>query len=358
MREGLPANRALVMLVYCDLPSCLHANAATRWPINFVNATLFRSYVPAVIVFSALATAADADVLPGVSALSDTVVRESAIAFVNTTISPGLEGATLTVDDGDRESEQVRGSLGFAAEFTIKKHIFNGYWGLALVGGSLKDEFGLTGDAGQPLRLDLTRDVLSLRGSLGLSFPMNKRFKLRPYLSLSVSDLQNEILVDGLVTTSPAGSPSTTVKFNTSAQLLSTTGSVDALYSRWWGDNRLELSAHYHLIYTDAFSEDNPVLQTDAWNDIVQVKSRFSGATNLTALGRSWRWLVYANHTNFLKQDKFSLGYTSLFEFGAGMEWKMNIKPLDWFGWQMLGLRAGVITSKHVEGFNVGLVAR
>jgi len=43
-----------------------------------------------------------ADVLPGVSALSDSVVRESAIAFVNTTTSPGLEGATLTVDDGNR----------------------------------------------------------------------------------------------------------------------------------------------------------------------------------------------------------------------------------------------------------------
>jgi len=89
-----------------------------------------------------------------------------------------------------------------------------------------------------------------------------------------------------------------------------------------------------------------------------KLKSRYSGPTNLTTYGRAWRWLLYANHINFLTQDKFSLGYTSLFEFGAGMEWRMNIKPLDWFGWQMLGLRAGVITSKNVEGFNVGLTAR
>lgn len=212
--------------------------------------------------------ALNADVLPGVSALSDAIVRESAIAFVNTTIPPGLEGATLTVDDGNRDSEQWRSSLGFAAEFTIKNHVFNGYWGLALVGGSLNDRFGVSGDSGQPIQIDLTRDVVALRGSFGLSYPINQYFKLRPYLSLAVSDLQTEILVDGLLSTAPVGNATTTAVFNTSAQMVSTTGSVDALFSRWYGDNRLELSAHYHLIYTDAFSEDNPVLQTDDWSDI------------------------------------------------------------------------------------------
>jgi hypothetical protein len=299
-----------------------------------------------------------ADVLPGLSELSDSVVRESAIAFVNTTISPGLEGATLDVDDGSRQSEQWRSSLGFAAEFTIRKHIFNGYWGLALVGGSLSDKVELTSDDGQPVQLDLTRDVVALRGSFGLSYPVTRYFKLRPYLSLTVSDLQTESRVDDLVSTTPVSSPATTLVFHTSAQMFSTTGSLDALYSRWFGNNRLELSAHYHLIYTDAFSEDNPVLETSAWNDILQLKSRFSGPTNLTSMGRSWRWLLYANHSNFLSQDKVSLGYTSLFEFGAGMEWKMNIKPLDWFGWQMIGFKAGIITSEHVDGYFLGITAR
>ena len=304
-----------------------------------------------------LSSALKAEVLPGLSQLSETIVRESAIAFVNTTTSPGLEGATLTVDDGSRQSDQWRSSLGFAAEFTLKNHIYNGYWGLAIVGGSLNDKTELVADNGQPVQLDLTREVVALRGSFGLSYPVNEYFKLRPYLSLSVSDLQSESIVDGLFTTAPGGAP-TTVVYNTSAQMLSTTGSVDALYSRWYGDNRLELSAHYHLIYTDAFSEDNPVLQTDAWNDVLQLKSRFSGPTNLTSMGRPWRWQFYANHTSFLSQKKISLGYTSLFEFGAGMEWRMNIKPLDWFGWQMLGLKAGIITSEHVEGYFLGLTAR
>ena len=305
-----------------------------------------------------LAFPLQAEVLPGLSELSETIVRESAIAFVNTTTSPGLEGATLNVDDGNRQSEQWRSSLGFAAEFTIKHRIYNGYWGLALVGGSLSDKVQLTSDDGQPVQLDLTRDVVALRGSFGLSYPINRYLKIRPYLSLAVSDLQTESLVDGLVSTAPVAAPSTTIRLNTSAQMLSTTGSVDALYSRWYGANRLELSAHYHLIYTNAFSEDNPVLETEAWNDVLQLKSRYSAPTRLASMGRPWRWLVYANHTNFLSQESISLGYTSLFEFGAGMEWQMNIKPLDWFGWQMVGLRAGVITSSNVEGFNVGLTAR
>ncbi|MGB5276777.1 MAG: hypothetical protein WBO16_13460 [Gammaproteobacteria bacterium] len=317
---------------------------------------IIRKIVLVSTINAVVTPALQADVLPGVSALSETIVRESAIAFVNTTASPGLEGATLSVNDGARE--QWRSSLGFAAEFTLKDYIFNGYWGLALVGGSLNDKFELTGDDGQLVQFDLTRDVVALRGSFGLSFPVNQYLKIRPYLSLSVSDLQTEILVDGLLTTGPIENTTTTAVFNTKAQMLSTIGSVEALYSRWYGDNRLELSAHYHLIHTDSFSEDNPVLQTKALNDVFQLKSTFSGPTGLTSIGRPWRWLAYANHTNFLSQDKFSLGYTSLFEFGVGMEWRMNIKPLDWFGWQMLGLRAGVITSKDVEGFNVGLTGR
>ena len=141
------------------------------------------------------------------------------------------------------------------------------------------------------MHLDLTRDVLALRGSFGVNFPINQHFKLRPYLSLSVSELQTEFLLDDLLTTAPVGSAITTAVFNTSAQMVSTTGSLDAVYSHWYGDKWLELSALYHLIYTDSFSEDNAVLQTDAWNDVLQLKSRYSGPTNLTSTP-NWNRLV------------------------------------------------------------------
>ena len=312
----------------------------------------------ALAIYVLITPVTNAEILPGVSTLSDTVVRESAIAFVNATISPGIEGATLTVDDGNRQSEQWRSSLGFTAEFTIKDHIYNGYWGLALVGGSLDDMVAVTGDAGQPVQLDFTRDVMALRGSFGLSYPMTRYFKLRPYISLSVSDLQTEGTIDGLIATLPGSDPASTTPFKTSAQMLTTSGTLDALYSHWYGNKRLELSAHYTLMYTDAVSEDTPVLETKAWNDILQLKSRFSGPTRLTTSGRPWRWLFYANHVNFLTQEKRSLGYTSLLEFGGGMEWEMNMKPLDWFGWQMIGFKAGVITSTHVDGYFIGMTAR
>jgi len=323
--------------------------------INIVKYFLYNRLLLVLIAGIVISPVLKADIIPGLSEVSESVVRESAIAFVNTTISPGLEGATLTVDDGSRQSDQWRSSLGFAGEFTLKKHVFNGYWGLAIIGGSLSDKAEIIADDGQPVQLDITRDVVALRGSLGLSFPVNENFKIRPYLSLSGSDLQTETIINRLTPISPVASGTTLVS---KAQMLSTTGSVDALYSRWYGDHRLELSAHYHLIYTDAFSEDNPVLQTEAWNDVLQIKSRFSGPTSLTSLARPWRWQLYANHTNFISQNKISLGYTNLFEIGAGLEWRMNIKPLDWFGWQYLGIKGGIVTSKHVEGYVLGLTAR
>ena len=293
--------------------------------------------------------------LSGLSALSESDIQSSAIAFVNTTSSPGLEGATLEVDDTQRDSNQWRSSLGFTAEVTLKDHIFNAYWGLGLVAGSLHDRIQLTADTGEPVLLDMTRDVTSLRGSLGLVFPVNQHFKLRSVLTLAVSDLQTNSIIDGIL---DSNNNPTIQTFDNGAQLASTAGSIDALYWYWFDNYKLELSAHYNVIYTDSFSEDNPILDTHAWDSTAQLKSRFSGPTSLTTKARPWRWLVYANHSNFITQEKTALGYTGLFEIGTGLEWQLNVKPLDWFGWQYIGFSVGVITSRNVDGINVGITAR
>jgi hypothetical protein len=303
------------------------------------------------------------DLISGLSTLSDTDIRNSAIAFVNTSTSPGLEGAILKVDTDTRYSEQSRSSLGFSGEFTIKDHIFNGYWGFAIVGGSLSDKLDLVTDDGEPVMLDVKRDVLGLRGSIGMILPINQHFKLRPYLSLSISDLQTNSIFDGPVTvdfvdTSFCQTSDRLTVCDTSAYMAATSATFDALYSRWFGDNRLELEAQYNLIYTDSISGDNPILNTDAWNHTVQLKSRFSGPASLVTSGRPWRWHVYLDHTNFLGQDKASLGYTGLFEIGTGLLWEMNIKLLDYFGMQSVGINIGVITSRNVEGYNVGLTIK
>jgi hypothetical protein len=296
------------------------------------------------LLMNGIAAAQNESPLSGLSAISESDIRNSAIAFVNTTTSPGLEGATLNVDNGQRSSDQWRSSLGFNAEITLKDYIFNAYWGLGLVGGSLNDRIQLTADNGQPVKLDMTRDIISLRGSLGLVFPINQNFKLRPVLTLAISDLQTITIVDGLLDNN--NNP-TTQTFDNSAQIGSSTGSIDALYWYWYDNYKLELSAHYNLIYTDAFR-----------NQTAQLKSRISGPTTLITSARPWRWQLYANHTNFITQEKTALGYTGLFEIGTGLEWRLNVKPLDWFGWQYIGVSAGIITSRNVEGINVGLTAR
>ena len=319
-----------------------------------------RSLFPVLSLLGSLlmtgsATGQNTTPLDGISDISESDIRNSAIAFVNTTSSPGLEGATLSVDTAERHSEQWRSSLGFNAEVTLKNHIFNAFWGLGLVGGSLNDKIQLTTDNGQPVSLDLTRDIVSLRGSFGLVFPVNEHFKLRPVLTLAVSEVQNTTIADGIL---DDNNNSTTVTFNNNALIGSTTGSIDALYWYWRENYKLELSAHYNLIYSDSFSEDNPILNTQVWNSTAQLKSRISGPTPLISKARPWRWQAYVNHTNFITQNKSALGYTGLFEIGTGLEWQLNVKPLDWFGWQYIGFNVGIITSRNVDGFNVGLTAR
>lgn len=293
--------------------------------------------------------------LEGLSSLSDADIREYAIAFVNMSTSPGLEGITLTVDNDERHSDQWRSSLGFNAEFTIKDHIFNGYWGMAVVGGNLEDTIELIDDNGNPVVLDVTREVVGLRGTLGLSYPIDKYLKLRPFLSLVLSDLQGEVILSDQFV-QDYNLPSN--RFSTSAQMWSAVGSLEALYTRWYGNHQLQLTAQYHINYTDSFSEDNPILDTEAWNDAATLKAILSGPTRLTSTGRPWRWNTYANYTNFLSTNQAALGYDSYLEVGVGLDWEMNIKPLDWFGWQFLGIKAGVIGGENIEGYSVGLTAR
>ena len=307
------------------------------------------------LLINANASAQNSVPLSGLSAISESDIRNSAIAFVNTTSSPGLEGATINVDSANRESDQWRSSLGFTAEITLKDHIFNAYWGLGLVGGSLKDNIQVTADDGRLVELDITRDILSVRGSVGLVFPISQNFKLRPVLTFAVSDMETDSIVDALFDNNNNLAVRT---FQNSAQIASTTGSIDALYWNWFDEYKLDLSAHFNVIYNDSFSDDNPILDTHVWNQTAQIKSRISGPTHLTTSARPWRWLVYANHTNFITHDKTSLGYTGLFDLGVGLEWQLNVKPLDWFGWQYIGISAGIITSRDVEGFNVGITAR
>ncbi len=308
-----------------------------------------------ILFFNGFVAAQDNPPLSDFVDVSETDIRNSAFAFVNTTTTPGLEGATLNVDNNERNSDQWRSSLGFNAEITLQDYIFNGYWGLGLVGGSLVDKIHLIGKDGEVVNIYLRRDIISLRGALGLSFPVTEHFKLRPTLTLAVSDMQTNTSVTGIVDSS--GAPLAIIASN-SAQVISTIGSIDALYWYWHNDYKLELSAHYNLMYTDSFSETEPILDSHAWSQTGQLKSSISGPTSFTFSARPWRWLAYANHTNFITQNNRALGYTGLFEIGAGLEWQLNIKPLDWFGWQYIGFSAGIITSRDVEGFNVGLTAR
>ena len=293
--------------------------------------------------------------MPGLSSITESNIRDAAIAFVNMTTSPGVEGAIINVDNNERVSDQFRSSLGFNTEFTLNDYTFNGYWGLKLFGGRLEDKLRFIDDNGQNVQINLTRDMAAMSGSLGLSFPIDQHFKIRPFLSLVVTDLQSKtVFNDQYVIDNNL--PRNT--FRSRAQMWSGIASLDTLYTRWYGDYQLNILGQYNLIYTSSFSEESPVLDTEDWNDMVTAKIKFTGPTSLSSAGKPWRWNTYANYTNFLSHNKRSLGYQSLLEAGGGMDWQVNTKPLDWFGWEYIGFKAGLIFGDNVRGYSIGLTAR
>lgn len=109
MAQGSIGGRRLTVTI---IPLQLNVLVSHWLIVGNVKYPSFKRYLLVLLASAAVVPELNADVLPGVSALSDAIVRESAIAFVNATASPGLEGATLTVDGGAQESG--RSSLGFA----------------------------------------------------------------------------------------------------------------------------------------------------------------------------------------------------------------------------------------------------
>lgn len=306
----------------------------------------------AVLVFLSLPTRSQgADLPPDFLELTLEGAQESMIAFVNLSTAPGLDGATFTVDEPARDSDLIRSSLGYAADFTLKDYVMDGYWGLALAYGTLEDRVNVIDGTGRTHRLDVDRDILSLRGSLGASLPIDQHFTLRPYLSVAASHLETDTLVQGIGGIIPLPE----IKLNSEVDALTTSGTLVALYDRWYDDNRLEFSGQYTASYTDTFNGSNDSLETWGWTETALFRFRWSGATHWRSAGRSWRWNAFANHTRFLDLNKTALGFTYYSEFGLGMDYEWNVRPLDWFGLRYIGIKAGVIYGNDVEGFSVGL---
>jgi|GEM_PF-1701501 len=293
----------------------------------------------------------------GVSDISVADARQSAIAFVTIAATPGLDGALMNVALEDRKSELWRSSLGFTADYTLRNTIADGYWGAAIVGGEVDETFWFDED-GQSVALNVSRKVVALRGSWGLSIPVNANLRVRPYLSAFVSDLATQSLLDGYLGTLPEQRGEHDWHVSSKVMSLTTTGSVEVDYSRWYGLYRLSALGQYHLSYTDTYSPNRPILDTWSWDQLVQVKTELSRRTGWQFDARDVYWQVFLNYTDFLDQPKTALGFTYHYHLGAGVEWELNVKPLNWFGFRSLGVKAGYLFGDDVSGYNLGFTAR
>ncbi|SMF24548.1 hypothetical protein SAMN02745866_01601 [Alteromonadaceae bacterium Bs31] len=283
---------------------------------------------------------------------------EAVIAYVNVITSPGVEGSTLHIARPDRQSDMWRSSLGFASDFTIKGSLVDGFWGAALVGGAVSENIQFLADNNSIIDIDAQRDVIALRASLGIKIPLHEKVKIRTYFTGVISEVStaSEISGDRVPEQLPQGPAELSLLSEVSSMTTAATAELAAY--QWIGASRADIQLQYTLNYTDTFSKVNPILDSWGWSRTSIVKTRITNPTGWYMGDREWRWLAYLNHTDFVDQSKAAIGFTHFYELGLGLEWEINMKPLDWFPLRYVGFKAGYIEGDDITGYNIGITMR
>jgi len=291
--------------------------------------------------------------------LTDLQIQEAALAFINLTTSPGIEGLNLSLAQPQRESSIARSSLGFSADFSLRDWPVDGHWGAALIQGQLDEGLMFIGRNDVPVLLAVDRDIMGIRGSFGVVIPITEHFKLRPFVSAIYTQTETfSYLIEGRANVDvhfPTDKPEFLTHFSSTGM----TGSLQAEYKHWIKRRyRTQFLAHYNLNYSDTHSQEFEHLNTWGWSQTLVLKSEISTKLNWHSFNRPWRVKAYLNYHDFINQSELALGFTHYFELGGGMSWEWNIKPLDWFGLKSVGLSAGLIFGDTLEGFNIGLTGQ
>jgi hypothetical protein len=283
-------------------------------------------------------------------------IQQAAVALVHVVTTPEVESAIFRVDRKYREADLSRSTAGFGTDFLIYNQVFDGYWGAALSTGTLDETFELTGSDGEPVLLDIERDVESAQLSAGLALPFTGHFKLRPYISGSYIrlDSDTDILAGDDALELPPG------YLTWSADGFSTTATLEGIYDQWQDNGgRLQLVGVYSLAYlhneSDIEGDVERSLDNSGWGHTLELSARWSAPTGLYTRGRPWRWSTYLSHTNFIDLEKEALGFSYYFELGGGISYEVNVRPLDWFGIRFIGFEAGLILGEDVDGYSVGI---
>lgn len=283
-------------------------------------------------------------------------IAQGAIALVNFSAAPGISGATFKVDDPELPSaELVRTSLGFQTDVTLRDFVFDGFVAGSLGGATTDEEFVTDNAAGEEIRFEADRSILSARFSGGLSFPITRYFRIQTYASVIAARFETESTITGNVDLGSLPDEFEVIVTDNEFDAAGIGGTVEASYDRWFDEKRLELGGTYTAAYTETFNVSDDLLQVEGTSHTVVLRARYSGPTGWITNHRPWRWNVYSTYTDFVDQPKTALGFTYYVTVGAGVMYEWNLKPLNWFGLRFVGLQGGVIVGDDVDGWTLGI---
>ncbi|SET19825.1 hypothetical protein [Thalassotalea agarivorans] len=278
-------------------------------------------------------------------------VSRAAVAFINLSTSPGIDGSVINVNKGEqRQTKFTRGSLGFANDFSLDWTFMNFYTSGSITAAHLDDQILFNTQDSREFLVNIDRQIIAIELSGGFLIPITKNLKVTPYISVISSNFKNDSDAQRLGANNPLVKLPPIAEIESTTHALTTAYTIDIEYERWLKFGLLEIEAQYASSTTKTEDKINAFLNFNESIQTLTAQARWNAPTSLELFDLTWDWHTYYKHTHFLNLNRNAIGFNYFHEIGIGADYQWNIKALNLFGVRYIGIRSSVLFGDDVEG--------
>lgn len=190
----------------------------------------------------------------------------------------------------------------------------------------------------------------SIGAGLALQVDLGNGWSIAPGIDLGVARLKNSTRYTAIPEDAQAILDNRVFNWKSDAWLA--TPGVEAQWQRIAGDHRIRLQGHVAWSRIASFSESSDVLRFTKHAGVYSLQGEYVRATPWKVLERRLDWVVFGGNAGFLGSSRDSLGFTSVYRLGAGLElpqmpdsgpdqmWRLSFSYL--FGTGVRGATVGI----------------
>lgn len=293
--------------------------------------------------------------------IRDINLSRTLLALVSFTTTPGVTNANYKINWPPEQPayELSKSSLELSGNIDLPGRDIKPFFALAFSNIDLNGNIVTTNTDGDPIGINVERELKSVRLSGGLAFQVSPGLSLTPYVSYISSKLKSKATVTG---NADLGNINLEIfkafllDFESKSDTFS--GSLEARYDKWFGEGRMELIGLYTYSYTNTYDETFAFLDSSGSTNVINVNARWTAPTGFRPFGVPLRWKVFGGYTDFLDLEKNNLGFTSFFEYGGGFDLEVDYKALGIFSLRTIGIDVSGIAGDDITGWSIGIVFR